>query len=441
MNKPSINLDSPIARAAMQARAPLRAPASTTVPAASPAPAAHSAPPAPPRARQGWTAPFARGSRRRWQYVFGAALVLPTLLIASAHVLGKVSDGDGYQVSVPVTLRPSDPTLWSMVNARDFAAARAFDPALPDPTSVPALGEAPLLNPPATLPTRLEAYTGPAARSYVWRGATPTDTARAHYCLTAALYYEAASETDDGMRGVAQVVLNRARHPSFPGSVCGVVFQGSQRAIVCQFTFACDGSMARRPSADQWRRASRISAEALAGRVFAPVGLATHYHTLAVWPSWGRSLAMTNVIGAHIFHRWRGRYGTPAAFLRPYSGREPAPGPYLPIASQLAARRGVAVPNAALPTSDPAGAASIDRGALAAIEAARASSVAPGATGIAAAPGIGVAVGAAPPSPRANPAAPSGAAASGSELADPRLAGSGTVREEYRNSGTAIAPR
>src|SRR3546814_9133498 len=82
-----------------------------------------------------------------------------------------------------------------------------------------------------------------SARPYAFRGATPLDRERAHYCLTAALYYEAASENDDGMRGVAQVVLNRVRHPSFPNSVCGVVFQGSQRAGVCQFTFACDGAM------------------------------------------------------------------------------------------------------------------------------------------------------------------------------------------------------
>lgn len=355
-------------------------------------------------------------------------MLVPVLLLGSAQVAGMVRGDSDYRVSVPVQLRPYDPALWSMANARDFAAAQAIDPALPDPNAVPALGAVTAGVPPVDAAhLRMSAYTGPAARSYVFRGATATDTARAHYCLTAALYYEAASESDDGMRGVAQVVLNRSRHPSFPGSVCGVVFQGSQRATVCQFTFACDGSMARAPAPAQWRRASRIAAEALAGRVFAPVGLATHYHTQAVWPSWGRSLAMTNVIGAHIFHRWRGRYGEPGAFLRPYAGREPAPGPYLPIAAQLAARRGAPVTpvTADLPTTG-----TIDQAALDAIRAAQA-----GSAGVA--PVIAPA-GATP----ANPVAASGSPATATpppSYVDPRLAGSGSVREEYRNSGTVIA--
>jgi spore germination cell wall hydrolase CwlJ-like protein len=37
------------------------------------------------------------------------------------------------------------------------------------------------------------------------------------------IYYEAGSQDDDGERAVAQVVLNRVRHPAFPASICGVV--------------------------------------------------------------------------------------------------------------------------------------------------------------------------------------------------------------------------
>ncbi|MCU0729899.1 MAG: cell wall hydrolase, partial [Sphingopyxis sp.] len=292
---------------------------------------------------------FAAKGRRGWAY---GGLIVATgavLLFASVRVLGN---SGGYSVSVPVNFVAFTPEQLAEANMDYFAAARERDPDLPDPTAIPVLAEvtpdsataAPALTP---AQIRMEAFTGPPAPRTVFRGATAIDTARAHYCLTAALYYEAASETDDGMRGVAQVVLNRVRHPSFPASVCGVVFQGSQRAGVCQFTFACDGAMARAPNRAGWQRASRIAAEALAGRVFAPVGLASHYHTQAVWPSWGRSLAMTNIIGAHIFHRWRGRWGTPAAFTQRYAGREPPPGPYLPISAQLAARAGrgvVAVP-------------------------------------------------------------------------------------------------
>jgi hypothetical protein len=77
-----------------------------------------------------------------------------------------------------------------------------------------------------------------------------------------------------------------------------------------------------------WERARRAAALALAGRVFAPVGLATHYHTYAVRPAWQRSLVMTGAFGAHFFHRWKGWWGTPAAFSQAYSGYEPAAAPH-----------------------------------------------------------------------------------------------------------------
>jgi spore germination cell wall hydrolase CwlJ-like protein len=154
-----------------------------------------------------------------------------------------------------------------------------------------------------------------------------TDKARALQCLTTAIYYEAANEPDDGQRAVAQVILNRARHPAFPASVCGVVYQGSEKRG-CQFSFACDGSMARVPSQTAWARSARAAARALSGDVFAPVGLATHYHTYAVTPSWNRSLVMTGTFGAHFFHRWKGWWGTPAAFHQRYAGGEPLPGPH-----------------------------------------------------------------------------------------------------------------
>lgn len=380
-------------------------------------PAELSAEPAAPHPR----ARFAPPRSRKW--LFALPLALPILFVGSREVLGRSGYATPYSVSVDVNLTPDDPQLWALANAANFDAARAIDADLPDPLAVPALGDAAPGGAPADLASlRQEAYVGPAAQRVVFRGRTAADTARAHYCLTAALYYEAASESDDGMRGVAQVVLNRVRHPSFPGSVCGVVFQGSNRAIVCQFTFACDGSMARQPVRGVWDRASRIAAEALAGRTMPAVGLATHYHTLAVWPSWGRTLAMTNVIGAHIFHRWRGRWGQPAAFSRPYAGVEPMPGPYLPIAAQLAARAGRA--NPAITPALPGVAGNADAATMAAIAAA-------GRVGLA---GAGPTVPAPAGVTSAEPVAP----AARPQYADPRLNQSGNVRDEYLSSGAPV---
>lgn len=148
---------------------------------------------------------------------------------------------------------------------------------------------------------------------------------RAIDCLTQAIYYEAASEGVDGGRAVAQVVLNRVRHPGYPNSVCGVVYQGSMRATGCQFSFTCDGSLARTPVAYLWARSRLIATEALAGRVFAPVGHASHYHADYVLPYWADSLDKVAVIGRHIFYRIRGISGSGSAFRQPYAASEPAP--------------------------------------------------------------------------------------------------------------------
>ncbi|HEX8238291.1 MAG TPA: cell wall hydrolase [Allosphingosinicella sp.] len=154
----------------------------------------------------------------------------------------------------------------------------------------------------------------PAARPFGVAFASPADRLRAVECLTAAVYYEAAVESTDGQRAVAQVVLNRVRHPAYPRTVCGVVFQGQERATGCQFTFTCDGALRRTPSASGWARARRVAEEALAGKVYAPVGWATHYHTNWVVPYWSSSLVKLGNVGTHIFYRWEGGWGKPAAF-------------------------------------------------------------------------------------------------------------------------------
>ncbi|HEU5285911.1 MAG TPA: cell wall hydrolase [Sphingomicrobium sp.] len=170
----------------------------------------------------------------------------------------------------------------------------------------------------------IAASPNPAARPFALRGADEATRARALECLTSAVYYEAGNESAEGQKAVAQVVLNRVRHPAFPASVCDVVYQGSTRPTGCQFTFTCDGSLARRPNADGWARARKVAAAALAGAVFAPAGYATHYHANYVVPYWASSLAKNAIVGAHIFYRWAGGWGRPAAFGKRYSGREPS---------------------------------------------------------------------------------------------------------------------
>ncbi len=199
----------------------------------------------------------------------------------------------------------------------------------------------------ASIPFSVEA--NPRARSTVFRAASPGDQLRSLQCLAEAIYYEARSENEDGQRAVAQVVLNRVRHPAWPASVCGVVYQGPLRAGGgCQFTFTCDGALVRLPFGADWARARRLAAEALAGNVFAPAGLATNYHTHQVLPDWAFRLPKTTVIGNHIFYRLHGAWGGAGAFNQAYRGREPSPATVmaarLPIDLGRGARATLAAP-------------------------------------------------------------------------------------------------
>lgn len=156
------------------------------------------------------------------------------------------------------------------------------------------------------------------ARPFQFSGAL--DASRDLECLTQAVYYEARGEGRAGMQAVAQVVLNRARHPAFPKTICGVVFQGASRQTGCQFSFTCNGAMRGAVNRSAWTRARDVAARALSGEVFAGVGTATHFHTTAVSPRWRHSLLQVAQVGDHIFYRFGGRAGANAAFAY-----EPAP--------------------------------------------------------------------------------------------------------------------
>ncbi len=164
--------------------------------------------------------------------------------------------------------------------------------------------------------------TGPIA-AQPFRLGNALDASRDLDCLTQVAYYEARGEGREGMRAVVQVVLNRARHPAFPKSVCGVVFQGSARRTGCQFSFTCDGSMRGRVNRAAWDRARSVASAALSGSVYAPVGNATHFHTTGVSPGWRNSLIQVGQVGDHLFYRFGGRAGSRAAFS--YAARPSGP--------------------------------------------------------------------------------------------------------------------
>ncbi|WP_428629245.1 cell wall hydrolase [Sphingopyxis sp.] len=159
-----------------------------------------------------------------------------------------------------------------------------------------------------------------AARPFVYAGSGDARL-RARDCLAAAMIYEAGDDAK-GQQAVGQVIINRARHPAFPKSICGVVFQGSERTTGCQFTFTCDGALNRRYSDAAWTRARGNADAMLSGGTYPPVGLATHYHTDWVRPYWSDSLEKIAVVDTHLFFRWPGYWGTPGAFRGAVSGSD-----------------------------------------------------------------------------------------------------------------------
>ncbi|MFL6725979.1 MAG: cell wall hydrolase [Sphingomicrobium sp.] len=209
------------------------------------------------------------------------------------------------------------------ISTATLSGSAEAGPPAPPPMTIRPLAPAQALKVNAEIP--VTSGPNPAAAPFAFKG-NAAARAQALNCLTSAVYYEAGNQDIDGERAVAQVVLNRVRHPAFPASICSVVYEGSTKPTGCQFTFTCDGSLNRQPDADGWRRATDVAQEALNGSVYTPVGWATHYHADYVVPYWASTMAKSAVVGAHLFYRWAGGWGQPAVFTKAYAGREPNAG-------------------------------------------------------------------------------------------------------------------
>jgi spore germination cell wall hydrolase CwlJ-like protein len=150
----------------------------------------------------------------------------------------------------------------------------------------------------------INAMLSPAER--LGLNADPEERAKHEKCLADAIYFEARGEPARGQIAVAQVVMNRVFSRYYPNSVCGVVYQNSNRRA-CQFSFACDripNDRITEPTA--WERAKQIAHETLDGKYWlTDVGKATHYHARWVHPHWVREMQRLDRIGVHTFYRPR----------------------------------------------------------------------------------------------------------------------------------------
>lgn len=122
-------------------------------------------------------------------------------------------------------------------------------------------------------------------------------------CLARAIYFEARSESELGQLAVAKVILNRTKDPNYPKTICGVVYQGSDRRNSCQFSFACDGLPDEIKNKEAWDHSKRVAHKAMAGdQSIKAIAAATNYHADYVQPKWARSMKRLIKIGRHVFY-------------------------------------------------------------------------------------------------------------------------------------------
>ncbi|AHF82665.1 ATP-binding protein [Rhizobium leguminosarum bv. trifolii WSM1689] len=147
-------------------------------------------------------------------------------------------------------------------------------------------------------------------RDHAWAAsvlAPSVFSAREQQCLASGIYFEARGESVKGQAAVAQVILNRVRNPSYPKTICGVVYQNEDWRNRCQFSFACDSIKDRVNSEYHWRVARDVAMAVTAGKIWLPqVGSATHYHAVYVRPKWAKTMEKVGRIGLHVFYRTHG---------------------------------------------------------------------------------------------------------------------------------------
>jgi len=119
-------------------------------------------------------------------------------------------------------------------------------------------------------------------------------------CLALNIYRESGYEPLHGQIAVAFVTLNRLISPSFPKSVCEVVYQ--KRNGVCQFSWTCMSNLPRM-NLKQYEYIKKLSTHVYLNflNMNDPSLGALFYHADYVSPRW--NLEKTTQIGRHIFYK------------------------------------------------------------------------------------------------------------------------------------------
>lgn len=121
-------------------------------------------------------------------------------------------------------------------------------------------------------------------------GSTNSQSESNVYLLARVINGEARGEPYEGQVAVGAVILNRVKHPSFPNSISGVVYQKGA------FTAVDDGQI----NAEMYSSSMRAARDALNG--WDPTGGAIYYYNpVTATNKWIRSRKIICTIGKHVF--------------------------------------------------------------------------------------------------------------------------------------------
>ena len=133
------------------------------------------------------------------------------------------------------------------------------------------------------------------------------------FCMAQNIYFEAGNQPLAGKVAVGQVVLNRLKHSSYPGTMCDVIYQaqwkenwlGNMQPVrnKCQFSWFCDGKSDEPEISPTWYESLEIARDIVQGAYPDITEGATHYHADSVNPYWADDLNQTVIINNHIFYK------------------------------------------------------------------------------------------------------------------------------------------
>jgi len=128
-------------------------------------------------------------------------------------------------------------------------------------------------------------------------------------CLARNDYYEARGESSFASRiAIANVVLNRVKHGSYPKSVCAVVHETRDGA--CQFSWYCANRFDIPKDREAWKVSLGIARMVLDKdrRIADPTHGALHYVEKSANVSWAKGFKNYVTLGNHRFYFERKEY-------------------------------------------------------------------------------------------------------------------------------------